>query len=244
MPKDYPDFGTQTTEEAYPLINDLGELAARLGSIATYDRRGNVVYLDDFEAPVLKWGISGDPFHTGWSGVLDSTSPRSGAQDLKLTTDAYSDNFVKALKQIQFRGSYRVGGEICFSLPSANSDWRLEVGVYTGTRVVDGWLKFDYTAGRLYYMNSAGTYVELASSITLVSTTFTHYNTKLVIDAETEKYVRLLFGNTEYDLSAISCRASDSVLGLRTFYNIYVYNQDATAVSTCFDDFIATINEP
>ncbi|GAI49683.1 unnamed protein product, partial [marine sediment metagenome] len=55
MSRGQPDYGSSAVKEVAGTLADMGELAARLSSIVEYDRRGDVVYLDDFEEPVLKW---------------------------------------------------------------------------------------------------------------------------------------------------------------------------------------------
>ncbi|GAH47647.1 unnamed protein product, partial [marine sediment metagenome] len=70
----------------------MGEIAARLGSIVTYDKRGDVVDFDNFEFPVLRWDINvvGSESYAR----LDSAQCRSGAQCMKMFTDNGVDDYV------------------------------------------------------------------------------------------------------------------------------------------------------
>ena len=56
----YPDYGTQGPVSTVHSIQDLGELAVRLGSIVTFDRRGNVLWLDGFDSGIGAWSKGGN----------------------------------------------------------------------------------------------------------------------------------------------------------------------------------------
>ena len=51
------DFGIYAPKETIVTIEDLGELAVRLGSPVNYDRKGDVVWVDGFEDGIDKWDI-------------------------------------------------------------------------------------------------------------------------------------------------------------------------------------------
>jgi len=54
MPRGHPDYGQAGPTSLIATVPDLGELAARLGSNNTWDRRGFILWYDDFEASVLR----------------------------------------------------------------------------------------------------------------------------------------------------------------------------------------------
>ena len=61
---------------------DVAELVVRLGSPVSFDRRGNVVLIDDFAASVIKWSYPG--YGTGNGHELSTAWAKSGSQSLKL----------------------------------------------------------------------------------------------------------------------------------------------------------------
>ena len=58
MPRGQADFGQYAVKEVSASISDMGEVAARLGSIDIYDKRGDVVFFDNFEGAFLRWNRS------------------------------------------------------------------------------------------------------------------------------------------------------------------------------------------
>ena len=49
MASGHPDGGEGGETQIIHTVQDVGELAARLGSVSAYFRSGNVVWFDDFE---------------------------------------------------------------------------------------------------------------------------------------------------------------------------------------------------
>ncbi|GAI56753.1 unnamed protein product, partial [marine sediment metagenome] len=50
-----PDFGMYQIAKTIYRLADMGELAVRLGSIVTHDRRGDVIWMDNFDSGIAKW---------------------------------------------------------------------------------------------------------------------------------------------------------------------------------------------
>ncbi|GAI16225.1 unnamed protein product, partial [marine sediment metagenome] len=77
-----PDWGTPGPLKTIYTLEDMAELVARLGSIVTFDRRGNIIWLDDFEGTLGKWGIETEG--AGYSAQLSAEAARSGGFSAKL----------------------------------------------------------------------------------------------------------------------------------------------------------------
>jgi len=87
-----PDWwGTEQTSTVH-LVQDVGELAARLGSIVTFDRRGNVIWLTSFED-----GLQGTSFgvdHVDSKGTLSTNRALGGAYSIRLDPRGAADAYV------------------------------------------------------------------------------------------------------------------------------------------------------
>ncbi|GAG01299.1 unnamed protein product, partial [marine sediment metagenome] len=70
MPDDYKWLPGSTR---FPL-SDIGELAVRLGSLCSYDRRGEVIFIDDFGHGVNGYVLS----HVGTGGKILVTGENVG----------------------------------------------------------------------------------------------------------------------------------------------------------------------
>ncbi|MFH1593720.1 MAG: hypothetical protein ABID09_03365, partial [Candidatus Omnitrophota bacterium] len=81
-----PDYTSKGKLNTITASTDNAELAVRLGSVVTFDRRGNVIFIDDFEGATLFWT-------TGGAGVgnveaLTAAWGKSGSQSCELTAGA------------------------------------------------------------------------------------------------------------------------------------------------------------
>jgi len=237
-----PDYTTK-----YKLAKIFGnvknaELAARLGACSTMDRRGNLIWYDDFESTAAnKWGSTIDP---GGTMALSTVQAWMGNQSMKTVTDVDLNDDVIMEKRFHLPVDRRIGVEFMFCMDTGKPTIRFYLAGYTGAVFFGAEIMYIHDTGKLYYWNSAGAYVEL----TRYDGTYVNFGSwfymKLVIDADTKKYVRLIFGSSEYDLSALNMRsnadASESMLVL------FITNRAGTAAASTvyFDNVILTQNEP
>lgn len=242
MPRGQPDFGPLAAKEITASISDMGEVAARLGSIVTYDKRGDVVDFDDFEEPVLKWEVS-----SSLGGALytfSSASVKSGSQSILLITPASEDANTVMHKMISVLVSRRLGFEISFSDLAGNGSLILFVSYRDGAREYQAKVKLNITEHKLYVSDLAGEWVEVADVGILFSATYMFHTIKAVVDFETAKYVRLLFSNREYDISTHAFYSTPYVIAPRIAIYFYVETAVALSKHVYLDDFIFTQAEP
>lgn len=242
MPKDYPDFGMLETKVAYPVMGDLGELAARLGSIDLYDRRGLVVDFDNFESPLLRWRTltaSAESYVR-----LNSDNAKSGSQSVKL--HSYDDllEFAQLYNYLPVLGSYRIGGEISFSdLSTTPNLYFLMQGLDDTT----GWyagIKINAGEEKLYLLDSTNTYIELIDIGELMADPFVFYTVKLVVDISTAKYARLLLAADEYDLSSYDLYTTVTAGTPQIGHFLKLESVGGVGGDVWLDDFIFTQDEP
>lgn len=241
MPLDHPDYGAHETAVAYPLMLDLGELAVRLGSIDIFDRRGTVICLDDFESPQLKWYPS-----TIMDGavILDTTYPKSGSQNVKLSTGAVATGSGQIDRGFVPLQSMRIGSEISFYAPSTLTTFHCAIVNYDGVNYAIAEIKFDFATKKVYYLDENNAYVEKAELLGFISRATIYHPVKLVVDLDDLEYVRLIYGDTEYDLSDISLYSvADTTLPYFLARYRCVYASGAGS-SIYLDDFILTMDEP
>lgn len=221
---------------------DTGELAARLSSPVTFDRRGNVVWLDDFEGISVNWGNGGAG--SGNSQVIHSDRSWTKTNSMKLVTGASANNTSYIRKHMYFPSSTKIGIEAYFCPTASNQEISLIIYGYDGDDEYTAAVTWDPTAKKLYYMNSGGDPVELGSGFEVDSLYEYWLPIKLVIDFDTKKYVRVLSANAEWDLSAQSLKTTGSEIhpGLRLWILI---KTTVNAAKTCYvDNVIFTQNEP
>jgi len=242
MPHGHPDYGIGAPAATiYPVL-DIGELAARLGSPATADRAGNVMWYDDFEGTIKRWDYSsynaeGDFQHT-------TEAARSGAACAKLLTPTTlnKDTWMKCYRPLPVAS--KIGFEFSYAM-------------YTNINYLYAVLKFGDSAGQyeyqlrydrynktMAYYNSSGGYTDLPGSVS--HRLFYHaWNTiKLVVDYESQKYVRALLNSFSWDLSGIAPKFNSGSYTPSLYIEARIQNRDAAQRYIYLDDVILTQNEP
>jgi hypothetical protein len=112
----HPDWGEGAIVSTIYRVMDLGELAVRLGSIDTFDRRGNVIFLENFEAGYLKWATSING--TGSSVSLVAGIARSGEHSCLLVGGPGVGRFADVTRSVAIPVIGKLGGEISFAIGS------------------------------------------------------------------------------------------------------------------------------
>ena len=242
MTRGQADYGLYAVREVSASISDMGEVAARLGSIAIYDKRGDVVEFDNFENPVLIWRSA---CWLGGSFVLDTTNSRSGVQSLKMTAGAPVGSSAGVARRCSLLAWQRVGIEASFSFLNPNCDIRLRIYErFTGGNK-EAMVKYNGLTREISLWEN-GAYGDPILTIgPLAMEYYGWHNVKLVVDFVNSKYVRLMFAGHEYDISAYKIQV---VPGELISNDVDAVINTITRVlpgGDCwFDDFILTQNEP
>lgn len=214
----------------------LAELAARLGSIDTFDRRGEVLWLDDFENNINKWNQT----LGGGSIALSTDQARSGANSAKLTTAATGTDAASLRWIMGYPVLSKFGFEVSFANLSTKGRFQISFVYCTGTKMVVGGLDYYSATGILSL--SGGVQIDTLGLYTSATT----WNTiKVVIDSAQNKYVRAILNNKEYDISASSLVETALVEAAHLEAIVAIWRDAAAAaVSIYVDDAIITQNEP
>lgn len=242
MPRGAPDYGLYAPKDTTASISDMGEVAARLGSIVTFDKRGDVVDFDNFEDAVLKWAvIISNP---ACYARLDSTHVRSGSQSVRLHTAATNLWLAGIEKFTRHVGTKRLGVETSFSNVSYNCYIYITMQYYDATWLHEADLRITPNTGALALWVPPGAWVTIATLGQILNDEHLFYTLKMVVDFDTDKYLRLLYSQHEYDVSAHSLYTELSPVTpfLRT--RIRIENIGAFANDGWMEDFVYTQAEP
>ena len=222
-------------------LTDLAEVAARLKSIDTHDRRGNVIWLDDFEDGITKWFTSTGG--VGASAAASADYARNGILSARLVTGDLIDDFADMTHFSPFPVRSRVGFEASYSHVNVNFSIIHQMVFYDGQFEHIAAIRFDDTTGMFQYRDSTGAWVEFCADPILWSVP-RFMTLKLVIDLNSFKYVRVIIGNVEYDLSNIDYRHPASAALAQWQQNITLYTAVNANRIIHVDDVILTQNEP
>lgn len=239
---DRPDWSKYLPGSERHSLEDLSELAARLWTPVVYDRRGEVIWMDQFDH-----GLSN--YRTMLGGGSDSVTliadyPHYGGYAAKLLTTGQA---------------LRLAGLRLYAIPPVENKWGIEVGVnfrtiydsftldfqyYSGTYYHEAYILLDYANDNIQVKDD-GSFVEVATLGKTVSFYGMIHHLKLVVDFENDVYVRALFNSREFDLSeyVVKTTSNTAVGPLNQCRPIFIgraSNTDYCHIS----HMILTANEP
>lgn len=198
MPDDYPYLPGSTRS---PLA-DLGELAARLGSVVLYDRRGEVLWWDDVRYGLNVWT------HTS-SGTGGGVSVQTGGalmsdDTLKLTAGSDGGVLAQITKYFAPATLGKAGVEHAVAFISEFTALLIYLSRFDGTNWHRGRIKLDRISSEIQYELVAGGYQKIDDLPNVVNSQPIYQFVKLVVDFEEDEYVRLMYNQNEYSLAGIA----------------------------------------
>ncbi len=199
MPRDLPDWGAQSSQATVHEVTDLGELAVRLGSIDRFDRRGDVIWMDDFQDGLGKWitGVSG----TGAAVDLSFNRVRNGMLACRLKAGSDLTHQALIYRELPFPVLSGMGLEVSFQLPPATDEVQFQFPIWDGVNFHDFRFIWSDTLNELQYRDEDDNHVAFATGVDLSIVSSLFHIAKLVIDAENKEYARVILDDTAYPLA-------------------------------------------
>jgi len=241
MPRDLPDWGAQSSQATVHEVTDLGELAVRLGSIVTHDRRGDVIWFDGFEDGLLKWTTA--TFGTGAAVDLSVVRARNGLFAARLVAGSDGGQAARLDKTIPFPVVSPMGAEFSFMLQQNIDNLQFVFDLFDGVDVTQYLITWSDVNNNLLYQDSAGDNQVLASTIDLSQVVSLFHTIKLVVDMESSEYGRLILDQTSYSLSDIAGFVSADVTSPAVRIRINLIGRADSNDIIRVDDVILTQNE-
>jgi len=237
-----PDFGAYAAKETVGSMADNAELAARLGSIDSFDRLGDVIFLENFESGIQKWaiGLSGAAAAVEWSTKY--------AQHGGFSCNLHTGNTLSKYSLI--RGSFyypvqsKVGVEVWLSDEGFQGHHEIEMKFYRDLVYHIAAFRYDFFLSDLSYKDSTGAWVLLDGLFALGTGLNSFCPFKLVIDLDTSEYVKLKAGDVTHDLSGIEMQ--QGATGAARYFTVEVKAVTDVGIDhdTYVDSVIVTQNEP
>lgn len=242
MPHGAPDWNKYRRDSVTFPIDDLAEHAARLGSISIFDRRGDVVLLDDFQDGIRPWSST-----LAGTGAAFSLSPDHFLScGHALSATCPSDNGFDIILQryIPYTPHAPIGLELAFTLATYITAFRVDLAIYDGQNLTHALLRYVHATNRLQYFDSIGAYIDLTPTITLRSDSRVFNHIKLVVDPTTPVYVRAILNHQSYPMTNILAYSTPTpttpvLIMQATFIGTAAHNPTAY-----LDNVIITQDEP
>lgn len=237
-----PDWYKYRRESTTFPIGDLAELAARLNSIVTFDRRGDVFWMEDFSAGLQRWTTGGAG--TGLSVSISPASYRSAGYSAKLIPGSDGARNAQIYTRFPYPHLAKTGLEVAFTIGDQHEYFYLRTTIYTGALYMLAEIKYDVTTGILSYRDSTFTYVALNPPLVLYASTALFHHLKLVVDALNYEYVRVTLDNEAHDMANIATYTHASTQNPHILVNIYYKAVAGNNPTAYVDDIIVTQDEP
>jgi len=227
----------------------LAEQAVRLGSIDQFDKRGNVVFMDDFEDPCTMENGKYD-YSVGGTGAWvarSNVTSLSGSYSVCLTTGNSEDDYARFWKRFAPPIYKRISSEIAFQYNRNLKNFKISIYIYDGTNYYLGQVQTVTSTSSLQVRKSDFTWETFASGmkVNLNDDISLFHHIKLVIDLANMKYVRCLLDDSEYDLSNYSLYTSTSSTRPRLSCAFEAVNGSGGGNQSMYiDNFIFKENEP
>ncbi len=237
-----PDYGPTAALKTVYTALDFAELAARLGSPVTFDRRGNIIWFDDFSGSLCSWkrALSG----AASSAEITNLHSRSGAFSVECITHPTANRSAGLTHTRAVPVLSRIGFELSFSM--CDNNWQLELltNLDTGTERHEANIVWDEPTRLLNYYGNDSLYHEFGPAIPLDYDLYCFNTLKIVLDYTTYKYVRAILNGVSIDMSAYTYRHLNIVASPNLHFSIVTRTQEAAVKTMYLDDVIITQNEP
>ena len=237
-----PDWGVTAGAVTTYQLTDLGELAARLGSIVTFDRRGDVIWFDDFEDGIAKW--------SEYAGATDSialiarSASRSKGYSARLDAGTDFDNLVGLRHYLTYPVLSNLGFEISFAHHPNIVQVLVQLRVFDGTNLTTTSVRWVNEDNEVQVNDAVAGWTTVLENLDLHGHPLLFHTAKLIVDPATPSYVRFIIDSVSIDLSAYTPPVAANATAPQM--DIYIeFTGDGSVVRSSYaDDAIVTVNEP
>jgi len=218
------------------------ELAARLGSVVLYEKRGQVFLADSFEHGLAVWKT--DKPETLSLISVSPASAFSAGYSIKMTSAAAGDHFLSLYWVSGLCPTTTVGAEVTFAPATEFVDISIRLNYFSGTHLYQAWLQYDHANNDLEIVKQNLGYQWIADKKAIISAGKGFNRMKIVADLATERYVRCFFNDTEHNLLAYDMRVIEDPLAPQVQLYIWLTGRAGNADIVYIDSVIFTTAEP
>jgi len=241
VPHGRPDWYNITPMIQVHASEDVNELAARLGSLDVFDRRGNVVYYNDFS--------HGAPDFDGPHGVgnadayIATAGSLTNGVSLCLTCDGEDDNYVYVRFYVAVPVAPVFGFETGWTITGTWDNFYVRISLEDGTQLHRVGLLTYKSDMDLYYYDSDGNWTKVADTYGWRENAYAQQYWKLVASMDDDLHRRALWNGSAVSMTdkAVYTEAASYPGYVELF--IYLEANTGTAPKLYLDYVILTINE-
>lgn len=238
MPDNYPWLPGSGKAQ----LGDLGELAVRLGSPISYDRRGVVYWYDDFEDGLSPWFPN-----SGGAGANVRFTHKyvfRGSLCAKLTAGSDEDLIASIVKRLAPALLSTYGIEATISVEEHVDLIVLGIQYNTGAKRYRGRLIVNITDQTIEYFDEEGDFIVIDTLDIEADDPYLYNTLKLVVDLERGEFLRALFNQNSYSLKDIPLDIQDDTTIPRIEASVTILSNDGFNGTAYVDSVIVTVGDP
>ena len=241
MARGAPDDSNVKVGKDLYRLDDLAELAVRLGSIVNYNRYGSVLMLDGFESGLNAWdtNTTGVGSEVGISGLVSY----QGQVCCRVKTGINPNPYAGFHKYLPPVSEGRVGLQTCFSFGDTINTLLFQMTYGKADVRYHFIVVYDYVAQELQYCSAPGVYTPFATGVALFAASNIWHNFKMVVDLESKEHVRCSLDNVVYDMTGLAPTPAAGVVATFLSPVIRVSGVGLVDAYGYFDNLIVTYNE-
>lgn len=243
-----PETIIQLVPNITVLINELqdniSELAGRLGSIDVFDNRGTIMFADDFKDDTSKWDVDGNHPGYGYSANRSIEQANTGDYSTKLITSSVLSDAVWMYIYLPVPVKSRFGAEFAFTIGDYVNYLEFRLNVYDGDYLYWAQVQYYPYAYDLKIMDDEPAWQTIDNNLILKRDNAMFHHIKFVYDLITEKWVRLLVNEEEYDISDYNLRKTGAIEAGYLMPHVTIQNSLAGNRYCYIDNVIITKEEP
>lgn len=242
MPRGNWDYGVNPAGQITSPEIGLAELAARLGSLSRFDRQGEVVFQDGFEAGLGRWYQDlGSPAGTI---VLTTVGPGLGGYTVILTPGAAVAAEAALYGNMPVPSEGTLGLEVLCVITSLNTDIELRMNHNgAGGQLVSG-LRYSGQSDRLEYRDSTAAWVAVPGAARLSIGDGIPHLLKFVIDIPSYSYVRAVADGQRISLAGLAVNRNAAPALRANYLDLVARSWGGAANAVYLDNVVLTHNEP
>jgi len=222
-------------------VDDMAELAARLGSPVSFIRSGEVLFLDDFACGLNGWTKTWVPAD---GNILPSNERVvTGGVSGYLVSGTGANPIATLYKLFPLPTISKLGLAVTFSIGAAGRWFHFGLSYQDGLHLYVFSIRYDPGLETLGYTDIDGDPVTIATQVILSELVNNRNILKLVIDLRTGCYVRLYLNNVEYSLAGISGQVVDEDDPARISLSCMVWGDGLAFTELWVDSVVLTGNE-
>ncbi len=236
-----PDYSNVLRSGLVFRLDDLSELAVRLGSLNVYDRRGDAIWFYDFSHGIEAFidTALGAVSEYSLSTFLYEKPPFS----CKLVCGTAENDYIQVTREVGVPQNPKMGFNTAFYASSGVEYFVLNLNHYDGTNKLSGSVQFNINDETIAILDENGDYQVIATDIGDINVTFFFSHIKLVCDFVNGTYGRVMIDGAVYDVSNYNLRQTASAEYSHILFSIFMSRLTVGTSVSYIDNVVITTNE-